>query len=131
MSTFSFTILQDAISVGVPSANTEVVFDKGMSRSPRFQVLNANFGDGYEQRAQDGINAKRETYVVAFAKRPAAEVNLIAAYLDQNIATALDLTITNLTGDETVKAVCDDYNIVYIHELYHSMTANFRRVYEP
>ena len=130
MSTFSFTIPQDAISAGVPASNTEVIFDKGFSRTPTFQVLNAQFGDGYEQRVQDGINAKRETYSISFAKRPAAEVNLIAAYLDTKIAQNITLTITDLSGDSTVKAVCDTYNITYIHELYHSMTATFRRVYE-
>lgn len=134
MPTFSFTITgaeRDALLSTTGSTDTEVVIDKSSRRTVNQQILNANFGDGYEQRARNGINTKREEWSVNFANRPAAEINLIAAYLDSKTAASFTLTITEATGNTAMKVVCDTYNIAYIHENYHSLSATFRRVYEP
>ena len=128
---FSFTIPANAISTGVPASNTEIVLDKNSSRATTHRVLNANFGDGYEQRVLDGINTKQETFNVSFNNRTSNEINLIAAYLDKKASENFTLTVPSLSGTETVRVVCDSYNIAYIQEDYHSLTGTFRRVYEP
>jgi phage-related protein len=128
---FSFTILPDDISAGVPATEKEVVLDKNSSRSTTHRVLNANFGDGYEQRVLDGINTKQETFNVSFNNRPKDEINLIAAYLDKKASENFTLSVSVLSGTESVLVVCDSYNIAYIHEDYHNLTGTFRRVYEP
>ena len=131
---FSFTIPIGAISTSptnIPAANTEIVLDKNSSRSTTHRVLNANFGDGYEQRVLDGINTKQETFSVSFNNRTKDEINLIAAYLDKKASENFTLTVPSLSGTETLRVVCDAYNITYIYEDYHNLTGTFRRVYEP
>lgn len=133
MGTYSFTMTGaevDALLSTTGSVDTEVVLDKNAIREVKHALLNASFGEGYEQRAKDGINHKREQYKVAFRNRPASEADLIAAYFDSKTGVSFDLTVTNHVGDEVIKVVCDDYNLTYIHDNFRSMTANFRRVYE-
>ena len=43
--------------------------DKGFSRSTTPRVIQATFGDGYEQRARVGINSLVTTYSVTFSNR--------------------------------------------------------------
>lgn len=128
---FSFTISADEVGTGYPVSDTEVIFDKGFTRASQHRVLTASFGDGYEQRALDGLNTKNETFNVSFNNRPAEEVNLITAYFDLYAGKSFNLEITNLTGNEVIKVVCENYNTSYIHEDYHSLTATLKRVYEP
>lgn len=128
---FSFTIPANAISNGVPAANTEVTFDRGFTRSSSHRILTASFGDGYEQRALDGINTKMETFNVSFNSRPATEINLFTAFFDKKASLSFNLTITRLGGDETIRVICENYNTSYIYEDFHNLTATLRRVYEP
>lgn len=44
-------------------------------------VLTAKFGDGYEQRAQDGINSVKSKWSLTFSLRTKAEVSAIADFL--------------------------------------------------
>jgi len=131
MSKFSFTIPADSISAGVPAANEEVTADRGMTRASKHRVLKASFGDGYEQRVLDGLNTKNDTFSVGFNNRTAAEINLIAKYFDVQAGKNFTFTVTDLDGDTNMKVVCEEYNISYNHENFHSLTTNLRRVYEP
>lgn len=131
---FSFTISAQEVNTlkgtsGNPSF--EAVADRGLGRQSQHRVLTSKFGDGYEQRVRDGINTKDETFNISFNNRSADEINLIAAYLDSKAGLNFTLTITNLTGNEAIKVVCDTYNISYIQETVHSLQTTFRRVYEP
>jgi len=131
MSTFSFTIPANAISSGVPSTSNEIVADRGLQRQVRHRILTSKFGDGYEQRVRDGINTKEDNFSISFNNRPADEINLIAAFLDSKAGLNFNLTVTNLTGDEVIKVVAEEYNISYPQETIHSLQTTFRRVYEP
>tara|TARA_B110000305_G_scaffold45335_2_gene48124 strand:- start:3909 stop:4313 length:405 start_codon:yes stop_codon:yes gene_type:complete len=134
MAGFSFTISGaevDTLKGVTGSAAQEIVADRGLSRAVAHRVLTAKFGDGYEQRVRDGINTKQDSFSISFNNRDAAEINLIAAFLDSKSGLNFNLTITNLTTNEVIKVVCDEYNISYGHEFYHSLQTTFRRVYEP
>lgn len=48
-----------------------------------FAELRARFGDGYEQRAPDGINTERQTWPLTF-KGPVAEITPIIQFLRRN-----------------------------------------------
>ena len=54
----------------------------------RLQV--AKFGDGYEQRARDGINALELNFAVAYDMRPRADIQAMDAYLRANGADAFN-----------------------------------------
>lgn len=131
MAQFQFTIAAGSISTGDPSADVTVVADKGLSRSATPRVLVAKFGDGYEQRVADGVNPLDETLSITFNNREAAKIYEIAAFFDAQIGKSFDIVVTDHSGDSTIKVVCENYSISYISELFHSMSASFRRVYEP
>jgi len=109
--------------------------DKSLTRSSKPSLLIASFGDGYEQRAIDGINHLKETYNASFKTRPKADIDDIVTYLEgTNGVSDFDFTIpnTNSAGNEkTVKVVFVDYSINYEYDEFYSLSVNLRRVYEP
>lgn len=131
MASFQFVIPLGAIANNDPSSNTTVVADRGMSRTVTQRVITAKFGDGYEQRAQDGLNIKGDLFNVSFNNRLASEINLIAKFLDVKAGNNFDFIVTEHGSDATLKVVCDTYSVNYVNESFHSLTATFRRVYEP
>jgi phage-related protein len=131
---YSFTIPQ-ALQLG-NTADKTVVADRGLSRQVSFAILRANFGDGYSQRARDGINSKREALSISFNNRDYKEGNLIAKFLDNRQGLNFDLTLTDTAGDqadntEVLRVTCDGYNLIYINDTTVSIQATFNRVYEP
>jgi phage-related protein len=126
-SQFQFTI-PAAITGG---SDQVVTADRGLSRNSIGRVLTAKFGDGYEQRVKDGVNAKNQTFMITFNNRAAADIYNIEKFFNENIGKAFTFTVADKAGNTAQKVVCEDYNITYISENFHSMTANLRRVYEP
>ena len=126
-SQFQFTI-PAAITGG---SDQVVTADRGLSRNSTGRVLTAKFGDGYEQRVKDGVNAKNQTFMITFNNRAAADIYNIEKFFNENIGKAFTFTVADKAGNTAQKVVCEDYNITYISENFHSMTANLRRVYEP
>ncbi|UCV26804.1 phage tail protein [Ferribacterium limneticum] len=55
--------------------------DHGAEEDISTSVLSAKFGDGYEQRAEDGINSVRSRWNLVFSKRTLADVNAMSAFL--------------------------------------------------
>jgi len=64
-----------------------------------------------------------------------------AAFFDLKQGLNFDLKVTNTLFDpenstsdgtpETIRVVCDNYNLVYLHDTAASIQATLRRVYEP
>ena len=118
-----------------------IVADRGLSLGQTtFSLLTAKFGDGYEQRAVDGINSKQEVFGLTFKNRDYKEANLIAAFFDLKkglnfsieITTAKDVESATPTDvHETIKEVCDSYTLTYITDTIVTVTSQLRRVYEP
>ena len=108
--------------------------DKTLTRNNKPRVIKIQFGDGYEERVQEGINNITQNFSVSFNNRPKAEIDDIMAFLDNKAGTtAFDFTYpdTNASGNErTVKVVCEDYTQTYSFDDFYSCTATFRRVYE-
>lgn len=55
---------------------------KQVTVSPRVKV--AQFGDGYAQRVQDGLNAQPEQWSLSLDNRPAAQVADVVAFLSSH-----------------------------------------------
>ena len=73
--------------------NTEVNItpDRGLKADQAPRVLRATYGDGYEQRAADGINNLPEKWNLTWKNRTSAEANKIVKFLeDQGGVTAFD-----------------------------------------
>ena len=78
-----------------------IVADRGLSRQTTFSLLTAKFGDGYEQRAVDGINSKQEVFGLTFKNRDYKEANLIAAFFDLKKGLNFSIEITNTKDVES------------------------------
>ena len=57
------------------TGSTYATPDKQLTKASTPRVLTAKFGDGYEQRAVDGINNLAETYTLTFKTRPKADID--------------------------------------------------------
>lgn len=139
MSTFSFTIPAtevNSLKNTSGQADFEAVSDRGMARSSKHRVLTASFGDGYEQRVLDGINTKNDSFNISYNNRTSEDINLIAAFFDNKAGKSFNFTVTDTfsggnLSNTTMKVVCEEYNISYMRENFHSLTCTLRRVYEP
>ena len=99
-------------------------------------MLTAKFGDGYEQRAVDGINNLAETYTLTFKTRPKADIDDIVAFLDskQNVTkftlTLPDTNNTTRSGERDVKVVAETYTTNYEYDDFYTLNLTLRRVFE-
>ena len=118
------------------TGSTYATPDKQLTKASTPRVLTAKFGDGYEQRAVDGINNLAETYTLTFKTRPKADIDDIVAFLDskQNVTkftfTLPDTNNTTRTGERDVKVVAQDYSTNYEYDNFYTLNVTLRRVFE-
>ena len=114
---------------------TNRVPDRTMSNAIKPRVLKVQFGDGYEQRIQDGINNLKQEFSVTFNNRPKAEIDDIVAFLNNKAGTtAFNFTNPHTNpggGETTIKVDCEDWSQRYSYDDFYSASMKFRRVYEP
>ena len=114
---------------------TNRVPDRPMSNAIKPRILKVQFGDGYEQRIQDGINNLKQEFSVTFNNRPKAEIDDIVAFLNNKAGTtAFNFTYPDSNaggGETTIKVVCEDWSQRYSYDDFYSASMKFRRVYEP
>lgn len=99
--------------------------DAGASsdRAPRIRA--AQFGDGYKQRAQDGLNSDLRKRDLVFSVRPLAESQAILAFLEaQGAVTAFDYQHPH---DISRKYTCETWKVTDT-EYGLSITATFQEV---
>lgn len=126
---------QTAGNIGLANG-TNIVPDKSLQRKITPQLIKISFGDGYEQRAVNGINNLKEEYTLSFNRRSKKEIDaIIATFNFYAGVTKFDYTIPStdsggVSGETTIKVVCDTYSQIYEYDEFYSCTATFRRVYE-
>ena len=119
------------------TGSTYATPDKTMARTSSPNVIRARFGDGYEQRTVDGINAIKEEYSVSFKNRTNDFIDDVVAFLDtKEGVTSFTFTLpdsnnTTRTGEKDIKVVCENYSTTYTYDNFYTLTATLRRVYEP
>jgi len=96
-------------------------------RRPR--IRSVKFGDGYEQRALDGINAHLKSWDLSFQDRTTDEIDQIEAFLDYHLG------ITNFTWTPPSSAVAGQYVCRSWNRIPHvfdveTLTATFDEVPE-
>jgi len=131
-------LLEDGLGFvdGTTTSSTRVTPDKTMARNITPRVIQAQFGDGFEQRIIDGINNINEEYSVSFNSRSKQEINaIISTFNTRAGVTAFDFTIptTAANGSDsetTIKVICSTYNQSYDSDGFYSCSATFKRVYE-
>ena len=126
--------------------NRTVNPDRGMSRTNTPVIFQAKFGDGYQQRIANGINNLDQEFGVTFNTRTKEEIDDIVGFFEStNGVTAFAFTVPDnasteeTTGildnsgdnEKTIKVVCDRISQTYAYDNHYSLTATFRRVFEP
>jgi phage-related protein len=96
-----------------------------LRRQPR--VLVAPYGDGYEQRVQDGINANPQSWNVVFT-RGDTDVAAIEAFFE------LKAGVTAFTwtppGKSEIKVVCRSWSRGFSGVNNNTLNATFDQVFE-
>lgn len=96
--------------------------------APRVRVV--AFGDGYEQRQADGINARTDTWDLTFQSRTNADTAAILQFLELRAGVeAFDWTPPNEAS--AIRVVCRQWNKTVDRYNLNTVTAQFVRVYEP
>lgn len=120
-----------ALGFNVGGSVGNVVPDRNIGQTSKPTTYKIEFGDGYEQRLQRGINSIRESFSISFNNRPNTEIDAIMDFLDsKGGVTSFDFTLPNGTGERTVKVVCEEYSQTYYNTQINSCSASLRRVYE-
>lgn len=93
------------------------------------RILQAEFGDGYMQRALDGINTEVEEWTMSFKDRPKAEVDTLITFFDGlNYVDHFEWTPPD---ENTAKQWIQngEYEVSYSGYDTRSLTVPIKRVY--
>ena len=97
-----------------------------VSREPRMNV--SKFGDGYEQRALDGINWMSTTWNLKWPMRPSGVIVAMDAYLTAMQAGAFPFF--DPLSNQTVQVFCDSWKVSWTYkgnkDDYGDLEAEFR-----
>jgi len=108
--------------------------DRSLGKSSAPRIREVKFGDGYSQRAQDGINYMNESWNLTFANRSFTDIFNMESFLETKGGTAA--FTFQPPGESEVKVICRNWDV---STLYHTgvnsasigtLTATFERVYE-
>lgn len=101
--------------------------DYGLEVQEKEKVLEAKFGDGYSQRAPDGINSIDQTFRLKFTRSPAV-IDAIRSFL-RSKKGSISFTWTP-PGDTEIRVICKEFNRTHQDYGNHVLTCTFERVYE-
>jgi len=102
----------------------------GVEYAPRLHV--AKFGDGYEQRAFEGINPNIVTWKLNWSMRPETIIEDMIQFLGELYGAAFLFNPPNRL--DTIWVFCDSWSVQWVHKgndgtMYGSLSAEFRRAY--
>ena len=115
----------------IPGFSAPVIYDRGISDTPKPRVLKAQFGDGYEMRVRDGINTTPRTFALTFNNRTKADIDNIYDFL--NGLAGVDtckLTIPYDGGETAVVVVVEQWARTLVYDEYYTLTCSAREVFE-
>lgn len=95
----------------------------------RFRALKAQFGDGYSQEAEDGINSRTETWPLEFIGTE-SEILPIKAFLDRH-GTWKGFLWTPPMGQQAVFLMEQGYSPVPIGGGWFTLTVTFKQKFKP
>lgn len=101
----------------------------GASRQVEARVLKASFGDGYAQRAADGINTLNDRYDLTWENIDRSEAETILAFLEARGGYE-SFTWTPPGGATALKWTCETWGRQHINAVLDTVTATFIRCYD-
>ncbi len=97
-------------------------------RAPR--INSHGYGDGYEQRYQDGLNGLAQVWDVSFSRRTLSEAEAIDAFLAARGAVENFDWTPPLTTSTLGRYICKSWQIVRHKGSYGSVSARFEQVFD-
>jgi len=105
-----------------------ITYDYGIQLSVKPRVLMAELGDGYQQRAADGINTMRESWNLTWKNRLNADIKTLTDFFELNSGfISFEWTAPYKTEK---KYICSDWSVNNDNPLTSSLTASFQQVFE-
>ncbi|RQR78364.1 MULTISPECIES: phage tail protein [unclassified Burkholderia] len=101
---------------------------QGFGGDTTLHVRKAEFGDGYTQRAADGLNNRSSTYNLRFVGS-AAKITAILAFLDAHAGAISFLWAPPLR--EQGRFVCEKYSEPVKDGKSYTITAQFEQTFAP
>lgn len=103
----------------------------GYNRKRKPKMLMAEFGDGYAQRAGDGINNNPRTLSLNWGMLSKTEMEAIIAFFDTRSedASSFDYTLPDETSSK--KYIVTEYEDVHDEYDNYEVKAKFQEVFEP
>lgn len=93
------------------------------------RALLAQFGDGYEQRAGDGINTNPQEWDLTFENLGDTDADALLGQLD-GYGAVTSFTWTPPRGSE-IRVVCRTWSVTYASAGANTIAATFTEVFEP
>jgi len=101
----------------------------GTQKSSTFRTLESGFGDGYTQRAGDGLNAVRATWSLAYKWLTNADADTLEAYLEERGGyQTIDWTAPKKSSAQ--KWICKGYQRVEEKDTHASITILLEEIFE-
>ena len=97
----------------------------GMQQISQPKVLRSTYGDGYEQRANDGLNSNLPTLELMFVRENADAFAIEDFFKLKNGVTSFTWTPS---GESELRVVCERWVRVRISHGIHQISASFRKV---
>jgi phage-related protein len=95
----------------------------------KYRVIRNQFGNGYSERASDGINSAVDTWTVTWENLSSADYNTVVAALD--MAKGVDyLTWTPFGEASQKKFVCVAFTRRVYSAGYNSVSATLEQVFD-
>lgn len=92
------------------------------------KILEAKFGDGYEQAIFDGINAKPRMYSLLFNNLDSIDGDAIEAFFVDNNTAIIPFDWTPPSG-AIGRFKCKEHSRVFVSGLTSNITCNFEEVF--
>ena len=99
-----------------------------LTGTTKFAVLTAQFGDGYQQTAADGINNKLQSWPIAI-RGPQAQVTPARDFLDARGGSQSFFWTPPLGAQGYYK--CTEYGLQHVGVGNWELTATFMQVFQP
>lgn len=106
-----------------------ITHDYANTKNIEPRVLTANLGDGYQQRAADGINCDPETWDISWTNRAYADINTLDDFF-KGLGGHTSFDWTPPRASESNKYICTTWNRSYSNPENDDLAATFLQVWE-
>lgn len=110
----------------MPTFTISPAWNPVSTRKPR--TLAIKFGDGYEQRAADGLHSDLQSWSLTFDPITVADADTIEAFFEDNATAVTPFTWTAPRAGASSQFLCRTWSRKIVSPTTDSITATFEEV---